>query len=303
MLRSFFKTMFATSKDWSLMSTTIHMTKGGATTSQHEHVSGQSERTRRGRDTHWGNNGRTVPQRHGDVTARTDNEAELSQINNGSNQTNGGTCQLTPLVWDAVGWRLKRAAWNALHWKTISLAPLLRRLKHDVKHGFFGEEFLPKLILCNTKDLHVDERANSTEKTFKKHPHNQGTRPNTARKRNNINPFFYYINYSIFFLSARQHKSCRHLSERGASHIVGRMTSATYRGSATWLICNDWCVNASHGVRPALGCKPTQLVFFLPRHRCECMSSAVWCEIKYINRAAHPPANLEPRMLLCAFWD
>lgn len=77
---------------------TIHVTKGGPTTSQHEHVSGQSERTRRGRDTHWGNNGRTVPQRHGDVTARTDNEAELSQINNGSNQTNGGTCQLTPLV-------------------------------------------------------------------------------------------------------------------------------------------------------------------------------------------------------------
>lgn len=70
---------------------------------------------------------------------------------------------------------------------------------------------------------------------------------------------------------------------------TGRVRSAQLK--PMYLICTDWCVCTSDGIKlsPTLGCRPTDFA----RSHHECINLAVCCEIESINSAARSPANLD----------
>lgn len=70
-------------------------------------------------------------------------------------------------------------------------------------------------------------KGRTAQKKILKTPTQPANKAKYSQKKAITLILFNYINFSIlFFLSARRHKSCQHLSERGASHIVDRVTSA-----------------------------------------------------------------------------
>lgn len=206
----------------------------------------QSQWTKGGRGTHWEI---TAAWCHSAATIRG-----VLPINDRFNQPTQDDVSWRPsstMRWDQGSNKHRAVPCTECHLTTAAL----EAEKRDTQ--IFGEEFSQSLFYV-IKKIWMWMKGRTAQKKILKTPTQPANKAKYSQKKGITLILFNHINFP--FSTSTQIVSTP-VRTRGFPHC-GPSDISPYRGSRTWLICTDWCVDTSHSVRPALGCKPRH--FFFP---------------------------------------